>query len=177
MVTMPLACTSERMICFKDGAECAMTLSTLSSASLNRDVKLATIETCNTDGLCMRILDADAESEMLPFYVSKSGKCVFNGNDIVDDDDIDLSVCAVRVHGAIKADAFLGLPVSVTDVEMDAHNGNIVCTLSDNTRRYVPLVSRKLDAKLHELQNKVHDTTRMLNDALERISLLEEKSI
>jgi hypothetical protein len=51
----------------------------------------------------------------------------FNGTDVVDDDDPDISTCVVRVHGVVKADDE-GLPTVVSSIEIDADYGNIIYT-------------------------------------------------
>lgn len=172
--TMPAAVTKERIVCFSDSMneKCALTLSSLTSVTQNRDVVLATIETTNTEGLCIRVLEDEGLSEKMPLYVSRAGRCVFNGTDVVDDDDPDISTCVVRVHGVVKADGFEGLPSVVSGIEIDADYGNIIYTTTDNVRHSVPIVSRKLDAELHKLRSDVDETKKLLSDAMDALAKL-----
>jgi len=173
---MPAAVTKERIVCFSESLneKCALTLSSLTSAAQNRNVVLATIETTNTEGLCIRVLEDDGLSEKMPLYVSRGGRCVFNGTDVVDDNDPDIATCAVRVHGVVKADGYEGLPAMITSLEIDADYGNIVYTTNDNARHTVPIVSRKLNDEIFTLRSELAEMKILLEKTVIELANLSQ---
>jgi hypothetical protein len=154
--------------------KCALTLSSLTSVAQNREVVLATLETTNTEGLCVRILEDEGLSEKMPLYVSRAGRCVFNGTDVVDDDDPDISTCVVRVHGVVKADGYEGLPTVVSSIEIDADYGNIIYTTTDNSRHSVPIVSRKLDHEMRKLRSDLDEMKLLLKETVNSLAKLSQ---
>jgi hypothetical protein len=102
----------------------------------------------------------------MPLYVSRAGRCVFNGTDVVDDDDPDISTCVVRVHGVVKADGYEGLPTVVSSIEIDADYGNIIYTTTDNSRHSVPIVSRKLDHEMRKLRSDLDEMKLLLKETV-----------
>jgi hypothetical protein len=148
---MPLSCTNERVICFSNGSECALSLSSMPTPSA-RPVTLATLECLDTDGLCVRVLSSDRVNESLPLLITKDGRCIFNGVDVVEDTDPDVSSCSVRVHGILKADGFIGTARTLVTLETDTQNGKLVATWSDDSVTDIPIINRGLDALIRNMQ-------------------------
>ena len=162
---MPLACTAERVICFSEGAECALTLSSIPGE--DRQVKLATMECLGTDGMCFRMMVPDAATESMPLYITSQGRCIFNGVDVVDDTNPDISTSAVRVHGVIKADGYIGLPPSIQKLETNPANGSIMATWSDNTTTSTPILSGRIDQAIQDINDYVKEAVTAINNRLD----------
>jgi hypothetical protein len=124
---MPAAVTQERLICFQKRwkKKCAMTLSDIDRSEL-RDVKLATIETTNTEGLCIRILEDDCERKDASIHQSSRKVCFHQRNG---HSQRRRQTCRrVRKFTVLSKQTRTTVLLTVTGMEMDAVMEAIRCT-------------------------------------------------